>query len=119
MDYTFTILSRDKVDSFLQHLDSQQSTIRLTLEAEAENTIPFVDIGQYRLGRVAVYQCLQEPTHTDQYLAYDFHHPIFVKRVIVKCLYDRSKQLSETNNDFWRKETCHQSLVRMVLRFLL
>ena len=75
MDYTFTILSRDKVDSFLQHLDSQQSTIRLTLEAEAENTIPFVDIGQYRLGRVAVYQCLQEPTHTDQYLAYDFHHP--------------------------------------------
>lgn len=76
-------------------------------------------IGQYRLGRVAVYQCLQEPTHTDQYLAYDFHHPIFVKRVIVKCLYDRSKQLSETNNDFWRKETCHQSLVQMVLYFLL
>ena len=43
MHYTFTFLGRDKVDSFLQHLNSQQSTVRFTLEAEAENTIPFVD----------------------------------------------------------------------------
>ena len=27
--------------------------------------------------------------HTDQYLAYDSHHPQSVKRGIVKCLYDR------------------------------
>ena len=43
MDYTFTILSRDKVDSFLQHLNSQLSTIHFTLETEADNTTPFVD----------------------------------------------------------------------------
>ena len=30
VDDTFTILSPDKVDSFLQHLNSQQPTIRFT-----------------------------------------------------------------------------------------
>ena len=33
-------------------------------------------------------------THTDQYLAYDLHHPQSVKRGIVKCLYDRAKHLT-------------------------
>ena len=35
----------------------------------------------------------RKPTHTDQYLAYDSHHPQSVKRGIVKCLYDRAKHL--------------------------
>ena len=35
----------------------------------------------------------KKPTHTDQYLAYDSHHPQSVKRGIVKCLYDRAKRL--------------------------
>ena len=64
VDDTFTILHRDRVDSFLQHLNSQQPTIRFT-----------------------------KPTHTDQYLAYDSHHPQSVKRGIVKCLYDWTKRL--------------------------
>ena len=32
-------------------------------------------------------------THTDQYLAYDPHHPQSVKRGIVKSLYERAKRL--------------------------
>ena len=43
VDDTFTILSRDKVDIFLQHLNSQQPTICFTLETETNNTIPFLD----------------------------------------------------------------------------
>ena len=35
----------------------------------------------------------RKPTHTDQYLAYDSHHPQSVKRGIVKCLYERAKRL--------------------------
>ena len=40
---TFTILSWDNVDNFLQHLNSQQLTIRFTMETETDNTIPFLD----------------------------------------------------------------------------
>ena len=35
----------------------------------------------------------RKPTHTDQYLAYDSHHPQSVKRSIVKCLYECAKRL--------------------------
>ena len=35
----------------------------------------------------------RKPTHTDQYLAYDSHHPQSVKRGIVKCLHDRAKRI--------------------------
>ena len=33
----------------------------------------------------------RKPTHNNQYLAYDSHHPQSVKRSIVKCLYERAK----------------------------
>ena len=94
VDDTFTILSRDKVDIFLQHLNSQQPTIRFTMETETNNTIPVLDTLVTRDSdgylSTSVYR---KPTHTDQYLAYDSHHPQSVKRGIVKCLNDRSKHL--------------------------
>ena len=34
---------------------------------------------------------------TDQYLSYDSHHPQSVKRGVVKCLYDRSKNINKTS----------------------
>ena len=88
VDDTFTILSRDKVDN------SQQPTIHFTMETETNNTIPFLDTLVTRdLDGYLSTSVYRKPTHTDQYLAYDSHHPQSVKRDIVKCLYDRSKHL--------------------------
>ena len=90
-----TVLGKDHVDGFLQHLNSQQPTIRFTMEIEKDNTIPFLDTSVSRdsdgLLTTSVYR---NPTHTDQYLAYDSQHPQSVKRGIVKCLYDRAKHLT-------------------------
>ena len=65
------------------------------MEIEKDNTIPFLDTSVSRdsngLLTTTVYR---KPTHTDQYLAYDSHHPQSVKRGIVKCLYDRAKHLT-------------------------
>ena len=41
VDDTFTVLGKDYVDGFLQHLNSQQPTIRFTMEIEKDNTILF------------------------------------------------------------------------------
>ena len=94
VDDTFTILDRDRVDVFLQHLNSQQPSIRFTMEIENNNKIAFLDTSVYREpdGRLTT-SVYRKPTHTDQYLAYDSHHPRSVKRGIVKCLYDRAKRL--------------------------
>ena len=43
VDDTFTILDRDRVDNFLKHLNSQQPTIRFTMETENDNKIAFLD----------------------------------------------------------------------------
>jgi len=43
VDDTFTILDCGNVDSFLHHLNSQQPTIRFTMETEKESKIAFLD----------------------------------------------------------------------------
>ena len=52
----------------------------------------FWHIGHKRFRRTPHYKCLQK-TYADQYLSYDSHHPQWVKRGVVKCLYDRSKNI--------------------------
>ena len=48
VDDTFTILDRDQVDGFLQHLNNQQPTIRFTMETEKDDSIPFLDTSVIR-----------------------------------------------------------------------
>ena len=43
VDDTFTILKRNDVADFLQHLNTQQPTIHFTMETEKDTTIPFLD----------------------------------------------------------------------------
>ena len=65
------------------------------MEIEKDNTIPFLDMSVSRDSNGLLTICVyRKPTHTDQYLAYDSHHPQSVKRGIVKCLYDRAKHLT-------------------------
>ena len=94
VDDTFTILDRENVDDFLQHLNNQQPSIRFTMETEKDNKLAFLDTAVLREpdGRLTT-SVYRKPTHTDQYLAYDSHHPQSVKRGIVKCLYERAKRL--------------------------
>ena len=40
---TFTILDHANVDSFLQHLENQQPSIRFTMETENDYKIAFLD----------------------------------------------------------------------------
>ena len=39
--FSFTVLGKDYVDGFLQHLNSQQPTIRFTMEIEKITLSPF------------------------------------------------------------------------------
>ena len=64
------------------------------METENDSKIAFLDASVSREpdGRLTA-SVYRKPTHTDQYLAYDSHHPQSVQRGIVKCLYDRAKRL--------------------------
>ena len=65
------------------------------MKIEKDNTIPFLDTSVSRdSDGILTTSVYRKATHTDQYLAYDLHHPQSVKRGIVKCLYDRAKHLT-------------------------
>ena len=76
VDETIIILDRSYVDSLLEHLNSRQPTIRFTMETEKDNKIVFLESSvmrePYRRLTNSVYR---KPTHTNQYLAHDSHHP--------------------------------------------
>ena len=111
MDDIFTILDCENVDDFLQHLNNQQPSIRFTMETENNNKLTFLDTAVSREPdsrlTTSVYR---KPMHTDQYLAYDSHHPQSVKHGIVKCLYDCAKRLV-TKPSVISKEKKHLSCV--------
>ena len=64
------------------------------METENNNKIAFLvaSVSREPDGRLTT-SVFRKPTRTNQYLAYDSHHPQSVKRGIVKCLYDRAKRL--------------------------
>ena len=76
VDETITILDRSYVGCLLQHLNSQQPTIRFTMETEKDNKIVFLDSSvtrePYRRLTTSIHR---KPTHTNQYLGHDSHHP--------------------------------------------
>ena len=81
------------------------------METEKDNSIPFLDTSVIRDSNgVLTTNVYRKPTHTDQYLAYDSHHPQSVKRGIVKCLFDRAKHLI-TKPSVISKEKKHLSSV--------
>ena len=51
-------------------------------------------------------QIYRKPTHTDQYLNFNSHHPIEHKLSVVRTLLDRSQSLV-TNNDDKEREDIH------------
>ena len=111
VDNTFTILDRGNVDDFLQHLNNQQPSIHFTMETENNNKLAFLDTAVSREpdGHLTT-SVYRKPTHTDQYLVYDSHHPQSVKRGIVKCLCERAKRLV-TKPSVISKEKKHLSSV--------
>ncbi|KAL9978902.1 hypothetical protein ACROYT_G016486 [Oculina patagonica] len=81
------------------------------METESDSKLAFLDTAVSREpdGRLTT-SVYRKPTHTDQYLAYDSHHPQSVKRGIVKCLYERAKRLV-TKPSVISKEKKHLSSV--------
>ena len=113
VDNTFTILDRENVYDFLQHLNNQQPSTSFTIETEKEKDkkLALLDTAVLREpdGRLTT-SIYRKPTHTDQYLAYDSHHPQSEKRGIIKCLYQRAKRLV-TKPSVISKEKKHLSFV--------
>ncbi len=95
---------RSSVPQFHGHINNQEDSIIFTKEEEGEQQLPFPDclISRTPDGGFTS-KAYRKPTATDRFLRFDSHHPLTVKRGLIKCLttvFDRGIRKSGKTTHF-------------------
>ena len=105
VDDSFEIVNSTQRDNVTAHLNSidPSKSIQFTDEPEKDGIIPFLDaqIEKKEDGSLKV-KVYRKPTHTDQYLNFQSHHPLEHKLGVVRTLYERCENVVTEEED--RKE---------------
>ena len=98
VDDTFVIIRSRSLTSFLDHLNSlQPGVICFTHEMEKDNALPFLEVLVKRNKDGCLSTSIyRKPTHTDQLLNFDSHHPLSSKRSVVSSLSKRCNLIPST-----------------------
>ena len=112
VDDTCCIVKKGEVDQLLQHLNGIHPSIKFTVEVEEGGKLPFLDTSLKKNDDSSIdITVYRKATHTGRwYLNYQSHHPVHVKRGLVMCLYDRTKNIV-CSQDKLRKEEQHLAAV--------
>ncbi|XP_050957575.1 uncharacterized protein LOC127158535, partial [Labeo rohita] len=107
VDDTWVKIKINEIGPFTDHINSVDDYIKFTKEEMRENQLPFLDCGMYLENegdlQVEVYR---KPTHTDQYLMFDSHHPLEHKLGVIRTLQHRAGTIP-TNQEARIKEQKH------------
>ena len=94
MDDILEIIKKGQVDNLTQHLNQSDKIGSIKFTYEEEN-IHFLDTLIVRKEDGTVKLLLyRKPTHTDQYLQFDSHHPLEHKLSVIRTLLNRCFLLS-------------------------
>ena len=106
VDDVFTTLPENLVQSFHEHLNTIESSIKFTLEIEEDHQLAFLDtiVTHHSDGffSTAVYR---KKTHTDKYLSFDSHHPLAHKVAVAKTLFIRANNICSSARDYTRERS--------------
>ena len=98
VDDTFTILHKDEIDDFHEHLNRQNVHIQFTKEIEDNGKIPFLDclvIHDNNRLRTTVYR---KPTHTDRLLDESSYSPTSHKATTILTLTRRALLVCDSHD---------------------
>ena len=99
VDDTFVVWNegRDKLQDFLEHLNTIRPSIQFTMELKEDGKLPFLDVlvtrGAERLTKV-----YRKAIHTDRYIHFTSNHHNRVKQEVIKCLKWRATRICETED---------------------
>ena len=108
--YVDDILNKVKsgtTETLTSHLNTQDPTdnVKFTNEESQDGKLPYLDVklivnddGSVRL------QIYRKPTHTDQYLMFDSHHPLEHKLSVVRTLLSRKDEIVTNESDRMEEE---------------
>ncbi len=107
VDDTLCVIHRDHLEEFSLHLNSIHPKIQFTREVEENNKLPMLDCCMTRLDNGTI-KCsvYRKPTHTDQYLHFNSHHPLQHKLGVIRTLTHRAQTVVTTEEDK-NKEMSH------------
>jgi hypothetical protein len=88
------------LQQFLHHLNNIRPTIKFTMEVEANDTLPFLDVAVMKKGPKLAMKLYRKPTHTCRYLQFKSNHPCHVKRGVVHSFISRAKVICQDQNYF-------------------
>ena len=94
VDDVLAIMQRKACDDFLHYLNSRHPNITFTSEEESDNRLPFMDLTIRRTieGRLDL-TVYRKPTHTEQCLAFNSHHPTSDKRNVIAALHHLAQRV--------------------------
>jgi len=98
VDDTFVIWPHglDKLQGFLDHLNSLQDKIQFTIETEKDGHLPFLDIDIYRkIDGTLGHKVYRKQTHTNLYLQQSSHHHPAHKQSVLTSLIHRARGLCD------------------------
>ena len=102
VDDILEVVKKDSVQQLTDHINQidASGSIKFTFEKETEGRIPFLDtcIVKKKDGTVKLL-VYRKPTHTDQYLNYNSHHPLHQKLGVIRTLFDRKDKIVTEQED--------------------
>ncbi len=115
VDDILEIINKDAVEQLTDHINQidKSGSIKFTYETESDGKLPFLDTSIVRKDdgsvKLLVYR---KPTHTDQYLNYESHHPLHQKMGVIRTLYDRKDNIISEECDRKEEEKKVQSALK-------
>ena len=92
VDDNLEIVNKDCVEDLTDHINKvdESGSIKFTFEKESEGKLPFLDTLIVRKEDGSLKLLVhRKPTHTDQYLNYESHHPLHQKLGVIRTLIER------------------------------
>jgi hypothetical protein len=111
VDDTFVVWPyRPEKLQFFHHINNLRPTIKFTVEVEANDTLPCLDVLVMKRGPKLTTKVYRKPTHTGRYLHFKSNHPYHVKRGVVHSLVNRAKVIRQNQKDFNNKICCSMNI---------
>ena len=118
VDDTFVVIQTSHKEEFFNHLNSLEESIQFTAEdTQADGSLPFLDVlvTPQADGSLST-SVYRKPTHTNQYLQWDSHHPISAKYSFISTLFHRAKEVCSTKQHL-KEEQDHIQQALTVCRY--
>ena len=89
---------RESLLSFVQFTNNIHPKIKLTMELESDNKLPFLDVLIEKVSNKLKFDVYRKATHTNRYLHAESHHHPSQLSGILKTLHQRAKDICSKEN---------------------